>query len=162
MPTNRCGQINKPQHKFHDHAQANFVQFINLYGQKMKFFKQLKQFFLGNRTVTALTGALSVSLLASCAYDWHHPTKGKEAFYADEEQCEFKAMQLYPQVITPQQKSGGYTTPGSTKCDGKNCTTIPGTYVGPEFEMVDINKQNRSAAVYRCLQAQGWHLQKRQ
>lgn len=114
-----------------------------------------------NRTLSLIVCPLLIAL-GGCAYDWYHPTKNKQTFYAEQEQCETKAMQLYPQVIVPQQDRGGYTTPSTTQCNGNTCVTIPGTYIAPEYRMVDMNKQSREGAIFRCLQAQGWVLKKRE
>lgn len=106
-------------------------------------------------------------LLSGCAYEWRHSTKSREALPADREMCEIKALQMYPQVIIPQQVGGGYITSGVTSCrnresGGSVCVTRPGAYIPPEFASVDINKRSRDAAIYQCLEAQGWRLVKKE
>ena len=105
-------------------------------------------------------------LLSGCAYEWRHATKNSSALPVDREMCEIKALQMYPQVIIPQQAGGGYVTSGRTSChseSGNNvCVTRPGTYIPPRFELVDINKTNRDAAIDQCLEAQGWRLVKKE
>ena len=106
-------------------------------------------------------------LLSGCAYEWRHSTKSREALPADREMCEIKALQMYPQVIVPQQVGGGYMTSEVASCgngeSGKSvCVTKPGTYIPPRFVSADINKSNREAAIDQCLEAQGWRLIKKE
>ncbi len=115
------------------------------------------------------TGALIfyLCLLSGCAYEWRHPNKSAEALPIDREICEMKALQMYPQVIVPQQVGGGHMTAEVTSCSNREsgnsvCITRPGTYIPPRFVSVDINKSNREAAINQCLEAQGWRLLKKE
>lgn len=106
-------------------------------------------------------------LLSGCAYEWHHATKNSSALPVDREMCEMKALQMYPQVIVPQQIGGGHMTSEVTSCSNREsgnsvCVTRPGTYIPPRFVSVDINKSNREAAIDQCLEAQGWRLVKKE
>jgi hypothetical protein len=110
---------------------------------------------------------LLLLLLSGCAYEWHHPQKGKEALYADSQQCEMKALRMYPQILSSQEVRPGYQQPATTNCSQQGagqttCTTVPGVFVPPDFKTVDINQRNRQDAVFNCLRSLGWTLEKRQ
>lgn len=106
-------------------------------------------------------------LLSGCAYEWRHSTKSRDALPADREMCEIKALQMYPQVMIPQQVGGGYITSGVTSCHHREpgnsvCVIGPGTYIPPQLATVDVNKRSRDAAIDQCLEAQGWRLVKKE
>lgn len=105
--------------------------------------------------------------LSGCAYEWHHPQKSKEAFYADSQDCEITALRMYPQILSHQEVRPGYQQPSTTHCTQQStgqtsCTTVPGTFVPPDFKAIDINQSNRQDAFFNCLRALGWTLEKKQ
>lgn len=90
---------------------------------------------------------LCLFALVGCAYEWRHPQKNKQAYYSDSQQCEVKALQMYPQVFTNEVVGTYQSAKG---------------FVTPKFETVDINIANRRKAVSDCLRSLGWYLEKKQ
>jgi hypothetical protein len=116
------------------------------------------------RTVRKKLKWLSLLALAAgltgCAIGWVRPGGTEMELDRDRFECLQQAAQVYPQVMMQRQIGGGYVTPSRTQCYGYEprvtCTTYPGSFVPPQFAIVDGNEDNRNNAVSACLRDRGY------
>ena len=118
---------------------------------------------------------IAMLTLSGCAqYQWQKYGATQDEFNRDSYQCQMEAARAYPTVAVTEQLTSGYTTPGTTNCNGSgsaygvgnsiygtsqtNCITTPARYVAPVTYTRDANSDNRAEAAKSCLVARGYNL----
>lgn len=107
---------------------------------------------------------LLAATLSGCTSTWVNPGKPATALPADQQACQYEALQLYPPAIayrlTPSKQ-----TPSKTSCKpndkgGTDCTTYSGEYTPPAYSQHDDNDKSRDKAMRSCMDARGWRREK--
>lgn len=98
-------------------------------------------------------------LLGGCAGSWTKPGASEGQLALDMAQCKDHAALAHPVVIA-------YTlanvpqAPPRQECQTVNnqtrCVTIPGTYIPPTPQPIDLNAHSRQNEVHACLEQLGY------
>ncbi len=96
-----------------------------------------------------------------CGLGWTKPGATTEELHRDYYQCEREAAQMYPAwMVQDYRVDPRYDIPARMDCDKQgdrvSCTSMPGFYQPPLFQMRDANVPNRDRVMNACLRARGY------